>query len=129
VAAEEVTRDAIERQLAAAERQLAAAPRIAPGRRFTIRELRRRPELREFMPAVDVNSIHTDAVGSEEYNQMLSEKRAEAVKRALTEYFNIPPENLVTIGYGERFLKIPVPDAEPENRRVVIRRITPLVER
>ncbi len=162
VAAEEVTRDAI-------ERQLAAAPRIAPGRRFTIRELRRRPELREFMPAVDVNSIHfgfneywireeeidkleriglalerilasnpdeiflieghTDAVGSEEYNQMLSEKRAEAVKRALTEYFNIPPENLVTIGYGERFLKIPVPDAEPENRRVVIRRITPLVER
>ncbi len=162
VAAEEVTRDAI-------ERQLAAAPRIAPGRRFTIRELRRRPELREFMPAVDVNSIHfgfneywireeeidkleriglalerilasnpdeiflieghTDAVGSEAYNQTLSEKRAEAVKRALTEYFNIPPENLVTIGYGERFLKIPVPDAEPENRRVVIRRITPLVER
>jgi len=162
VAAEEVTRDAI-------ERQLAAAPRIAPGRRFTIRELRSRPELREFMPAVDVNSIHfgfneywireeeidkleriglaleriiasnpdeiflveghTDAVGSEEYNQRLSEKRAEAVKRALTEYFNIPPENLVTIGYGERFLKIPVADAEPENRRVVIRRITPLVER
>ncbi len=162
VAAEEVTRDII-------ERQLAAAPRISPGRRFTIRELRRRPELREFMPAVDVNSIHfgfneywireeeidkleriglalerilasnpdeiflieghTDAVGSEEYNQILSEKRAEAVKRALTEYFNIPAENLVTIGYGERFLKIPVPDAEPENRRVVIRRITPLVER
>ncbi len=153
----------------AIERQLAAAPRLRLSRRFSLQELRARPDLRDYMPAIDLDSIHfgfneywvreeeigklerigeaieriiasnpeevflieghTDAVGSFDYNQRLSEKRAQAVKQALTQYFNIPPANLVTIGYGERFLKIPTLEAEPENRRVSIRRITPLLER
>lgn len=70
---------------------------------------------------------HTDAVGSPDANLELSRKRAEAVKQALTDYYVIPPENLQTVGYGERFLKIPTPDPEPENRRVSIVRATPLV--
>lgn len=70
---------------------------------------------------------HTDAVGSPDANLELSRKRAEAVKQALADYYVIPPENLQTVGYGERFLKIPTPDPEPENRRVSIVRATPLV--
>lgn len=70
---------------------------------------------------------HTDAVGSEAYNLRLSRQRAEAVKAAITEYYLVPPENIVTAGLGEQFLKIWTPEAEEENRRVTVRRITPLV--
>ena len=70
---------------------------------------------------------HTDAVGSDRSNLILSDKRAESVASLLTEVYDIPPENLVTQGYGERFLKIRTQAAEQENRRVTIRRVTPLV--
>ena len=71
---------------------------------------------------------HTDATGSDAYNLELSRLRAKAVAKALTEFFNIPAANLVTIGLGERYLKIPVEGPEPENRRVSIRRITPILQ-
>jgi outer membrane protein OmpA-like peptidoglycan-associated protein len=70
---------------------------------------------------------HTDAVGSAQSNLVLSRQRAEAVKRALVRYYVIPPENLRTVGLGERFLKIPTEEPEAENRRVSAARITPLV--
>lgn len=70
---------------------------------------------------------HTDAVGSDLANLALSDRRAESVARALTDVFGIPPENLVTQGYGERYLKIDTEARERENRRVALRRITPLV--
>ncbi|WP_246637864.1 OmpA family protein [Nitratireductor kimnyeongensis] len=70
---------------------------------------------------------HTDAVGSDLANLALSDRRAESVARALTDVFGIPPENLVTQGYGERYLKIETQERERENRRVALRRITPLV--
>jgi len=70
---------------------------------------------------------HTDAVGSDLSNLTLSDERAEAVASALTEVFQVPAENLTTQGYGEQYLKIDTPAAERENRRVAIRRITPLV--
>ncbi|MFI0849031.1 OmpA family protein [Mesorhizobium sp. IMUNJ 23232] len=70
---------------------------------------------------------HTDAVGSDVANLALSDRRAEAVAQALTDVFEIPPENLETQGYGEEYLKVNVDGPERENRRVSIRRITPLV--
>jgi len=70
---------------------------------------------------------HTDAVGSELYNLALSDRRAESVALALTEYFDDPPENLVVKGYGEAFLKFETEDALKENRRATVRRITPLL--
>ena len=70
---------------------------------------------------------HTDAVGSDVANLALSDRRAEAVANALTNVFDIPPENLTTQGYGERYLKVKSDQPERENRRVAIRRITPLV--
>ncbi len=70
---------------------------------------------------------HTDAVGSDQANLVLSDKRAESVAQALTNVFDIPPENMATQGYGENYLKIKSEGPEQQNRRVAIRRITPLV--
>jgi outer membrane protein OmpA-like peptidoglycan-associated protein len=70
---------------------------------------------------------HTDAVGSDVANLALSDRRAEAVAQALTDVFEIPPENLETQGYGEEYLKVNTDAPERQNRRVSIRRITPLV--
>lgn len=70
---------------------------------------------------------HTDAPGSDAYNNRLSKLRAEAIKKALVSYYVIPARNLRTVGLGERFLKIPTAEAEGENRRVSISRITQLL--
>ena len=67
---------------------------------------------------------HTDAVGTDIANLALSDRRAEAVAEALTNVFDIPPENLSTQGYGERYLKVNTAAPERQNRRVAIRRIT-----
>ena len=72
---------------------------------------------------------HTDAVGSDIDNLTLSDRRAEEVAIILTETFRVPPENLVTQGYGEEFLKIRTLRPERVNRRVAVRRITPLMAR
>ncbi|MCB1425315.1 MAG: OmpA family protein [Notoacmeibacter sp.] len=70
---------------------------------------------------------HTDAVGSEVANLALSDRRAENVAIALTDVFDVPPENLVTQGYGESDLKVETEGRSAANRRVTVRRITPLV--
>lgn len=72
---------------------------------------------------------HTDAVGPDEDNLSLSDRRAEAVAVALTEQFQVPPENLVTQGYGEQNLKVQTDGPSAENRRVAVLRITPLIDR
>jgi outer membrane protein OmpA-like peptidoglycan-associated protein len=70
---------------------------------------------------------HTDAVGNDVDNLSLSDRRAETVALILSDRFGVPPENLVTQGYGEQYLRIPTPGPERRNRRVTIRRITPLL--
>ncbi len=70
---------------------------------------------------------HTDAVGSDIDNLSLSDRRAQSVAEILTKDFGVPPENLTTQGYGEQYLKVATQDAERQNRRVTLRRITPLL--
>jgi outer membrane protein OmpA-like peptidoglycan-associated protein len=70
---------------------------------------------------------HTDAVGSDIDNLSLSDRRAESVALVLSQQFGVPPENLTTQGYGAHYLKIPTPGPERANRRVTVRRITPLL--
>jgi outer membrane protein OmpA-like peptidoglycan-associated protein len=70
---------------------------------------------------------HTDAVGSEEDNLSLSDRRAESVAVALTEEFQVPPENLTTQGYGEQHLIEQTEGPSEANRRVTIRNIAPLL--
>jgi outer membrane protein OmpA-like peptidoglycan-associated protein len=43
---------------------------------------------------------HTDNVGTAQFNQTLSEKRAEAVRQALVAQYGVPPGRLVTKGFG-----------------------------
>lgn len=158
---------AAEEDNAALQRQLLAPPRQQIQKRYTVNEFRAQPELRQYMPGIELDTIrfgsneafiraeevgnldgigeiieqivfsqpgevfliegHTDAVGSDGYNYTLSAARAEGVREALLDYFNIPAQNLVAIGYGESYLRIPTPYAEQENRRVSVRRITPLL--
>jgi outer membrane protein OmpA-like peptidoglycan-associated protein len=70
---------------------------------------------------------HTDATGAGAMNLALSDRRAETVALALTEYFDIPPENMVVQGYGETELLIDTQADEKRNRRVGVRIITPLL--
>tara|TARA_R100000306_G_scaffold62590_2_gene74952 strand:- start:38719 stop:39756 length:1038 start_codon:yes stop_codon:yes gene_type:complete len=44
---------------------------------------------------------HTDSVGTDEYNQGLSERRANAVREVLIERFNVNPARISARGYGE----------------------------
>jgi outer membrane protein OmpA-like peptidoglycan-associated protein len=63
---------------------------------------------------------HTDAKGSDTYNQGLSERRADAVKRFLAEKYAIDPANLVAVGYGKSHLKNAANPLSAENRRVQV---------
>jgi outer membrane protein OmpA-like peptidoglycan-associated protein len=71
---------------------------------------------------------HTDAVGNGAFNLALSDRRAESVALALTEYFDVPAENLVVQGYGEEYLKVQTESADARNRRASVRRITDLLQ-
>jgi outer membrane protein OmpA-like peptidoglycan-associated protein len=63
---------------------------------------------------------HTDGKGGDTYNQGLSERRAEAVKRYLTEKYGLEAGNLVTVGYGKTQLKNSSNPFASENRRVQV---------
>jgi len=63
---------------------------------------------------------YTDAKGSADYNQRLSERRADAVKRILVDKYGISARTLVTAGYGKTHLKDPSDPYGGENRRVGI---------
>jgi outer membrane protein OmpA-like peptidoglycan-associated protein len=63
---------------------------------------------------------HTDAIGSEGYNQDLSERRADTIKRYLTHKYGINGTNLVTVGYGKSKPKDPNAPMDPINRRVQV---------
>ncbi|MGT2480883.1 OmpA family protein [Methylobacterium oryzae CBMB20] len=71
---------------------------------------------------------YTDAVGSDIDNLSLSDRRAQSVATVLTQQFQVPPENPTTQGYGEQYLKVNTQGPSRENRRVTVRRITPLLQ-
>jgi outer membrane protein OmpA-like peptidoglycan-associated protein len=63
---------------------------------------------------------HTDAIGGEAYNQDLSVRRADAIKRYLTEKYGIAGSDLVAVGYGKDKPKDPSAPMDPINRRVQV---------
>jgi len=64
---------------------------------------------------------HTDAVGSEEYNQRLSQRRAHAVKEYLVKEHGIDPKRLRDTGVGKAQPIEGLSPQAPENRRVQFR--------
>jgi outer membrane protein OmpA-like peptidoglycan-associated protein len=67
---------------------------------------------------------HTDAVGGEAFNQDLSERRADTIKRYLNEKFGVAGADLVTVGYGKTKLKDPNAPTSAVNRRVQVVNLT-----
>ena len=63
---------------------------------------------------------HTDGVGSDGYNQDLSERRADSIKRYLTEKYGLAAADLVTVGYGKSKPKDAARPLDPANRRVQV---------
>lgn len=76
----------------------------------------------EAMKAVDVELFrivgHTDASGSDSYNEKLSLLRAEEVKRYLVNDCGIAATRLEAVGMGKRFLYNTEDPRADENRRV-----------
>ena len=89
--------------------------------RAILRVLESNPE------AVFLIAGYTDAVGPDEDNASLSDRRASAVADVLTDRFDVPAENVVTQGYGEQYLKIDTQGPEPRNRRVSIQNVSGLM--
>ena len=65
---------------------------------------------------------HTDTVGSDAYNEELSERRANAVADYVADNFHVDRSRLEAIGMGKDGLLVPTPDQtpEPRNRRVQV---------
>jgi outer membrane protein OmpA-like peptidoglycan-associated protein len=74
----------------------------------------------QLQDAVFLLAGHTDTVGGEDYNQKLSERRAEAVKGYLVEKFQLSTEKVTTAGYGKRMPKKNTDPSAAENRRVQV---------
>lgn len=70
---------------------------------------------------------HTDAVGNDVDNLSLSDRRAESAANLLTQQFQVPAENLTSQGYGSQYPKEQTNGPSRINRRVTVRRITPLL--
>ena len=62
---------------------------------------------------------HTDGAGSEAYNQDLSERRADSIRRHLVK-FGVAASDLVTVGYGKSKLKDTANPRAESNRRVQV---------
>lgn len=74
--------------------------------------------------AVDAYSIvvegHTDKSGDADANVKLSQQRAAAFMKLLTQYLGAPNADVKSVGYGARQLIAGVPVADPRNRRIEI---------
>lgn len=63
---------------------------------------------------------HTDAAGGADYNQLLSQRRANSVRRVLIEQYKLAPDTLIATGFGKEQLKDPANPLGEVNRRVQI---------
>ncbi|MFI8739906.1 OmpA family protein [Stutzerimonas zhaodongensis] len=85
--------------------------------------------LADFMKQYDQTSTtvegHTDAIGTDAYNQRLSMQRAESVRDALVNRYGVEANRLEAVGYGE---SRPVADNSTELGRAINRRVEASVE-
>src|SRR5689334_18482597 len=63
---------------------------------------------------------HTDGVGGNSYNQDLSERRADTIKRYLVDKYGLAGKNLIAVGYGKTKLKDAANPTDAINRRVQV---------
>ncbi|MFM1897705.1 MAG: hypothetical protein RLZZ385_2779 [Pseudomonadota bacterium] len=85
-------------------------------------EIQRVADFMRQYPDVDAElEGHTDSVGTDAYNQGLSERRANAVRDVLVNRFNIPASRISTVGFGESrpIASNTTDDGRAQNRRVI----------
>jgi outer membrane protein OmpA-like peptidoglycan-associated protein len=84
--------------------------------------------LREYDKTVIEVAGHTDSTGSDQYNQQLSERRANSVAQYLSAQ-GVPASRMVTVGAGEvhPVASNDTPEGRAQNRRVEIT-IVPVTE-
>lgn len=68
---------------------------------------------------------HTDSVGTDAYNQKLSERRASAVRDVLVQQYGVGATRVDSVGYGE---SRPVADNATAEGRAINRRVEAAVE-
>jgi outer membrane protein OmpA-like peptidoglycan-associated protein len=87
------------------------------------------PAVQELGKALSASSLrgstfvvagHTDGIGGDGYNQDLSERRADTIKKFLVSKYGIAGSDLVTVGYGKTKLKDANDPTDPINRRVQV---------
>jgi outer membrane protein OmpA-like peptidoglycan-associated protein len=93
---------------------------ISKGSASAVQELGKALSSPDLKGSTFVVAGHTDAIGGEAYNQELSERRADTIKKYLTEKYGIAGANLVTVGYGESRPKDANAPMDPTNRRVQV---------
>ena len=93
---------------------------ISKGSTSAVQELGKALSSPDLKGSTFVVAGHTDAIGAEPYNQELSERRADTIKKYLTEKYGIAGANLVTVGYGESRPKDANAPMDPANRRVQV---------
>ena len=93
---------------------------ITPAAAVTLSKLGQALRSKELGGATFLLSGHTDARGSKDYNQKLSEERAKAVRSFLIDNFSIEPTRMLAVGYGFEQLKNPANPEADENRRVQV---------
>ena len=93
---------------------------ISKGSTSAVQELGKALSSPDLKGSTFVVAGHTDAIGGEPYNQELSERRADTIKKYLTEKYGIAGSDLVTVGYGESKPKDANAPMDPANRRVQV---------
>ncbi|MDA7088657.1 OmpA family protein [Pseudomonas sp. SA3-5] len=81
--------------------------------------------MKQYPQTTTIVEGHTDAIGSDAYNQGLSERRANAVRDVLVEQNGIEADRVSAVGYGE---SRPVADNDTESGRAINRRVEAAVE-
>ena len=93
---------------------------ISKGSTSAVQELGKALSSPDLKGSTFVVAGHTDAIGGEAYNQELSERRADTIKKYLTEKYGIAGSDLVTVGYGESKPKDANVPMDQTNRRVQV---------
>ena len=81
--------------------------------------------MQQYPQTTTVVEGHTDSVGTDQYNQRLSERRAEAVRNVLVNEYGVEGGRVNSVGYGE---SRPVADNSTEEGRQINRRVEAEVE-
>ena len=81
--------------------------------------------MKQYPQTTTVVGGHTDSIGTDDYNQNLSERRANAVREVLVNQFGVDGERVDAVGYGE---SSPVVDNAIAADRAINRRVESTVE-